>query len=453
MAQQDPPAAAGGHVPDVPALLHDLGSGEAGRRAEARARLANLGSRAVPPLVEALDGASARIRANVMSILSLIRDPRAREPIIAQLLDRDPKVREAAVRALSRLPCRAGVHALKRSLRTDPRQEVRLASLQSLISLFEAGFDDGLEEILAVLFDSSADRRLRHAALAVLPVLRPKESRAILKKLRSDPDEEMARLAGQIEHAPERPEGPDGADMRKALSDLASPRPDCWNEALQELTSLGPQVVGPLVFEMVRRSRDPEYCLRAGMVLRGLGPRRARSIADYLERVDDPLPLEVIVEAVGCLEDKPLIYRLKDLIDRLRERARAGASEEPVEELDRVRAKAHLQLARIGSRVAIDDLRERVSAPGRRVDIELIAALELIGKKEELIDLLRAYRHEEPWVRDRIREVFLRIMRRERLRRTNRIFASLASEELRTLQQILGPPRRRQRRSQAALAR
>jgi len=394
----------------------------------------------VAALIEALEGESDAVRSKAISILSLIRDPRALEPIIAQLLDRDYRLREDAAMALARFPLKKSVPALEKALRTDGRHEVRVAALQSLIVLFEAGFDEAIREVITVLFDASHDRRMRHAALAVIPLLRPREQRALLKKLRSDQDPEIARQAVQIEQALERPPRPDEADLRRALGDLASPRGERWNEALQLLVSFGERVIDPLIIEMVRKSRDAEYCARAGMVLRGLGARRLRPIVDYLERLEDPLPLEVIVEVVGMLEDKPLIYKLKDLIERLKARGETASEGETPDEMHRVRAKAHLQLARIGSRVAIDDMKETLSAPGIRIGLDLLAAVELIGKPDELLDLMRAYRKEDPWMRDQIRKVFLGIMRRERIRRTNRIFSSLSTGDRRTLDSILGPP-------------
>jgi HEAT repeat protein len=384
---------------------------------------------------------------NAIAVLSLIRDIRAREAIVAQLLDRDWHLRAAAARALALLPCPECVPALERVLRTDPRQEVRVAAVQSLIGLFDTGFEDAIREVIAQLFDPSADDRLRRAALAVVPLIRGRERRALLKKLQTDPDEQIAHEAREIAEAPERDELQDARAMASMLRQLGSPRPGRWNEALHRLTGFGSAVIDPLVARMVKKNRDPQYCARAGMVLRGLGPRRLRPIARYLECVDEPLPLEVIVEVVGGLQDKPLIYRLKDLIERL-DTTGADPEDSPTgDPFERVRANAHFQLARIGSRVAISDLKDWLNAPRRRLDLALVEAVGLIGTRDELQDLLRAYKKEEPWMRERIRDVFMRIMRRERIRRTNRLFGSLSAKDRQVLERILGPPRRRPRTS------
>ena len=393
----------------------------------------------MPALLDALDGECPVLRSRAISVLSLIRDSRAWEPIVAQLLDREVRVRVAAALALARFPCSRSVPTLERALRQDGRHAVRLAALQSLIALFEAGFEEAVVEVVSLLFEQKADRRLRYAALGVIPLLPPRQSRGLLRRLRSDPNPDMAAVARKIEVAAAGGVEPDLSALPAALLDLASPRPERWNQALHRLVGFGEQTIAPLVEEMLRRSRDPEYCTRAGMVLRGLGPRRARPIVDWLERVDDPLPLEVLVEAVGGLEDKPLIYRLKDVIDRLRERERDPARRPPPEEMQRVRARCHLQLARIGSRVAIDDLKDCLGSPDVRIPVEMLAAVERIGKRDELLDLLRAWRKEEPLLRSRIRDVFLLIARREKVRRTNRIFSALCPEDRAALEQILEP--------------
>ena len=72
------------------------------------------------------------------------------------------------------------------------------------------------------------------------------------------------------------------------------------------------------------RAHDPEYCTRAGMALKAMGPRRGRDLADALDRIDRPVPLQVLVDVVGALGVKSLIYRLKDLIDRLETRSSAS---------------------------------------------------------------------------------------------------------------------------------
>ena len=55
-------------------------------------------------LVESLEHDDNRIRAQVMPLLALIRDPRGLPPLLAMVRDRDPRMREIAARCLGRFP-------------------------------------------------------------------------------------------------------------------------------------------------------------------------------------------------------------------------------------------------------------------------------------------------------------------------------------------------------------
>ena len=420
------------HRSESARLVEELVSDNPATFESARTRLTTLGGRAVPALVDALDGECPLLRARAISVLSTIRDARAREPIIAQLLDSEVRVRVAAALALARFPCERSVDALERAIR-DATYPVRLAAVQSLIVVFRSGFDHAVRTVLSLLFDIGADRRLRHAACEIIPALPSGERRHVLRTLRSDPDPDIEALARRMEAPPNGDLHPELSGLTAALDDLGSPHAERWGQAVHRLAGFGEAVIAPLVDAMVRRA-SPGYCARAGMALRALGARRAHPIGEWLQKVDDPLALGVLVEAVGGLEDKQLIYRMKDVIDRLRVRAAAGPLPE---EFQRVRARCHLQLSRIGSRVAIDDLKDGLGTPDQRVPVEMLAAVEAIGTRDELPDLLRAWRKEEEFLRSRIAEVFLLIMRREKVRRTNRVFAALSPADREALDAIL----------------
>jgi HEAT repeat protein len=192
-----------------------------------------------------------------------------------------------------------------------------------------------------------------------------------------------------------------------------------------------------LIAGMRSHQRDPEFASRAAMVLKGLGPRRLRAVADHLDAVLEPLPLEVLVDVVASLEDRPSTYRLKGVIESLDARSASVNGYAGPDPYARVRGKAHLALARLGSRVAISDLKRTLSDPARRVDGDLLAALGRIGTRDELPDLLRAYRREDPWIRGRIREVFWQIVKREKIRRGGAPFQSLAHQDRAALRSIL----------------
>ena len=111
--------------------------------------------------------------------------------------------------------------------------------------------------------------------------------------------------------------------------------------------------------------------------------------------------------------------------------------------MQRVRAKAHLELARIGSRVAIADLQTILADEARRLPLEAFSAVELIGKKDEIPLLLRAYLREDPYMRGRIAGVVRSIFKRERIRRNSRMLSAIPVDARRALDGILARSRSR----------
>jgi HEAT repeat protein len=397
-------------------------------------------------LIEALDGDDPRIRRHAMQLLGLIRDPRGREPLIAMLVDRDPPLRETAARCLARFPSSDSTCALERLLRNEAEHDVRVAAVHALVELYDAGREEALRPVLNVLFDPDEEARLRIAAFALLPRLQSKERRSVLKRLRADPSEEVAEAAA-LESRSHGQAAPAQPSMKALLEDLGSRDYGVWNEAVRALASRGAEAVEPVVRAMCAHAKDPEYCTRAGMALKAMGPRKARGLADAIEDVDEPVPLQVLVDVIGALGVNAMIYRLKDVIERSSNEpvGRAGAGGRELAR--RVRAKAHLELARIGSRVAIHDLRAALTDSGGRLELEMLAAVELIGKRDEIPDLLRAHRREDPFVRERIERVVRSIMKRERIRRNSLVVRSLGEEQQRTLLEILDRPKRTTRRA------
>ena len=225
-------------------------------------------------------------------------------------------------------------------------------------------------------------------------------------------------------------------EVASLLDDLASDDYTIWNEAVLRLGGCGNAVLPPLVAAMRSHSHDPEFCTRAGMALKAVGPRRGRRLVDALDEVNEPLALQTLVEVIGALGEKSMIYRLKDLIERVSGEPIAGNGFDP---MSRVRAMAHLELARIGSRVAIQNLRGALADPTQRVELELVAAVELIGKREEIPLLLRAHAREDTFVQERVADAVRAIMKRERIRRNARFFHGLGPDLRRTLRAILPP--------------
>lgn len=427
-------------------LVLRLGSRNRAAVDAARARLAIIGPRAVDILIDALEGGEARLRARVMPLLALIQDGRARGPLLAMLLDRSSRLREIAARSLGRFSSDECVAALSRAFSRERSERVRIAIVQSLIDQYDAGQDQALCHVLEVMHDRRLPRAVRIAALSLLPKLRPGARRSIVQQLAQDADAgfresltEKEKVAA-VEAEPQQ-------RIRATLDELGAADYAVWNRAVECLASIGVAVVEPLAQQMQSRSHDPDYCKRAGMAFRAMGPRRARAIADAMERVSESLPLQVMIETIGTLGERAQIYRLKELLDRLAARERA-ADWDP---LQRARAMAHLELARIGSRVAIADLRDALADRDRRIELELLSAVELVGNREEIPVLLAAFAREDDLTRERVREAVLKILKRERIRRNHTMFRDLGREQRRALMEILPPlPPRRSPRSGSA---
>jgi HEAT repeat protein len=430
---------------EVPELVRRLGSRQPKQVDRARARLSIIGPHSVVALVEALEGDNNRVRSHAMPLLALIQDPRGREPLVAMLLDRDPRMREIAARCLARFSSIDAVAALERLLKRERVREVRISAIHGLLELYESGQDPAIRRILELLLDSKEDVKIRLASLALLPLLRPTARRGLLRRLRQDAVDEIARRAAEITEEDDALPPRDRSTIDALVRELASHDYAVWNEALHRLAVAGPSASEAIVAEMRRRAGDPEYCTRAGMALKALGPRRVRGLAEALDTVDEPLPLQVLVEVAGTIGEKPLIYRLKSVIERVAPRS-DGAGTSRFDTMQRVRAKAHFELARIGSRVAIQDLQSILADSDRRLPLEALSAVEQIGKKDEIPLLLKAYLREDPFTRGRIAGVVRAILKRERIRRNSVAFRALPTELRRTLESILARSARSSRR-------
>jgi HEAT repeat protein len=430
---------------EVTELVKRLGSRSTTRVDAARARLTIIGGRSVESLIEALEGDNNTIRKRVMPLLALIQDSRGREPLIAMLLDRNSRLRAIAAQSLARFPSPGAVAALGRTLDKERSETVRVAAVRSLAEHYASGQEAALRPVLERLMDSREETGIRLAAFGILRSLHPSQRRSVLNRLEKDAQAEVRETAAGFPAAGERDSHPGESEILGLLADLVSQDYIVWNAAVERLGACGASIVPRLIEGMQRRAHDPEFCTRAGMVLKALGPRRCRNLAAALDTIEEPLPLGVLIDAIGALGHKPLIYRLKALLGRLAEMPRNSPPANGFDLMQRARAKAHLELARIGSRVAIEDLRTMIADTGRRLEPEALSAVELIGKRDEILPLLRAFVREDRFMKDRISDVVRAIMRRERIRRNNRIFLSLSRAQRLALEAIL--PATRERRS------
>ena len=106
---------------NVDRLVADLGSKDAVERRGARAALVQIGSEAVPLLLDALDAPQQRVRWEAAKSLAEIAEPAAAERLVAALGDKDPDVRWVVGVALIAL----GRGALKPLLTTLTKSDLR----------------------------------------------------------------------------------------------------------------------------------------------------------------------------------------------------------------------------------------------------------------------------------------------------------------------------------------
>lgn len=421
---------------EINRLIRKLGSRKKNEVDSAKARLIIIGTRAVEHLIDSLDGENNNSKIHAMSILSLIRDLRAKNPLMAMLLDRNPKIRLAAAQSLSKFPTDEVISSIKKLISKEKTLATKIAAIHSLVQMIRNGFDSAISPVLEILFNRHEPPEVRVAAFSMLPFLKTVERKAMLKKLKMDPESKVATKAHEIEKIPPGQDGMDAEEIKRSVEKLASADYEELNEAVQHLISSEKKCIDPLVKEMIRRGNDAEFCSRASMVLKGLVPHHLKSLISHLETINEPLPLRILVDVIGSLEDKSLLYRLKGLIDRINSSPELLKNTGGTNSYKRIKARAHLQLSKAGSRMAIDDLKANLIDQNGRIDLDLLASLEFIGKKEELPYLVRAFAMEDDWTKKKIKEVFNKIMKRERIRRNNKIFKTMARESQTSLQQL-----------------
>jgi hypothetical protein len=262
---------------EVPELVRRLGSRKPRQVDRARARLSIIGSHSVAALVEALEGDNNRVRTHAMPLLALIQDPRGREPLVAMLLDRDPRMREIAARCLARFSSLDAVAALERLLKREKVRDVRISTVHGLIELYEAGQDSAIRRIVEVMLDAKEDPGSGWPAMALAPagsVLPPYAGFCVAfvkttsrRSLGERPRSRRGRRSGTSGPIP----------VSTPLVAAGGPRTTLiWKRGAPSLYRCGGR---PLRKRSLRRcgreASDPEYCTRAGMALKALGPRRS----------------------------------------------------------------------------------------------------------------------------------------------------------------------------------
>ncbi|MCU0230709.1 MAG: HEAT repeat domain-containing protein [Acidobacteria bacterium] len=420
-------------------LLTGLASADPEAAGAAKEALVADPPRAVPLLVACLDADDDRLRLRSISLLGLLGDERAGRPLASLLHDPSPLVRQRAAGALARVSSPDTVATLARLLAREPEARVRHVAVRSLARLAQTGHENASRPLLERLADDAEDPRVRIAALEAVPWLVGRGGaapvRALLERLATDASGAVAQRARRILSSQSRPRLEAWA-IQRLLEDLGCPRLGSWRRAIAQLGRAGGGIVEPAVLALLARPTDREYARRVVFLLKELSPRQLTRIGGYLDLVREPVPLETLVEIASHAGGRSIVVRLAALVRSLADDEAAGPGP-----LHGARARAHLALAQAGSRIAADDL--RVLLEDRRFPVrpELVQAAAIVGTRRELGSLLRAYRRARGMTRLALREAVLAVLRREKIRRTDRSLLALEAADRKAALEILGLPR------------
>lgn len=316
-------------------------------------------------------------------------------------------------------------------MKRESEVEVRLRTVATLVDLFNRGTVEALDPLLATLYKKSEDRRVRLEAMKVLSTLPPGEAREIASILGEDADTKVAQASARFAE-PATTGQAEG--VAEALADIGSADYFTYRKAATALASLGEPGIPTLVRALSDRASNPAACARVASVLREVARGRERVVARFLDETTETTPLALMVDILGESKDRTAIYHLKGVIDRLEP---VGTGTDQVKET--IQAKAHYHLARAGSRVALDSLKRAMTRQRGRLMGEILAAVEEIGGKGELLDLLAHYGLEQGWMKERIKESFRRLMKKCRVTAGDPVFERLDDVRQGWLAEILKP--------------
>jgi hypothetical protein len=372
-------------------LLGQLGSPQPSRREAAVARLTLIGERAVPALAEWMKGAGPIGRLAGLEVLGRLSDPRA-APLVTRLAtDADETVAERAIELLGEHPGWDAVAELSRVVRQG-RAPRRRAALEALCRLHRSDALEAMDALLELLVDEAAEPELRIRALQALAGSDRRALRPVLRRLRSSGDAELKRHLAEIEAGPRR-----------------KPSRSSGSEGLLEAWLSHP-------------GRETRQRLLAALDQDEAALDRVHQI---MARSDDPSALRALIGLVQERRSPASLPRLHELVRRLAEGP--GSPER-----HQTRARAHLALAALDSRLALYDLRELLpEAPIEDLPL-LLSAAGRVGDASLLPALARRAAEDEQTV-EACAVALGSIIKRERLRRSSRAAKAVPAKHQRAL--------------------
>ena len=321
----------------------------------------------------------------------------------------------------------------------DARPSRRDSAVAQLTLLGERA----VERLLASLPAATPAARL--GILSVLGRLRDSRARAPLLKLIEDEDESVARLAAETAAS-----DPDPRAVEPLSRALASPRPAPRRTAAAALARLHAagvvEALAPLLDRLFDEAEDAAVRGLALEAVSLLGPRQLKPVlerlratsgaelADRIEGLQTARPTSRRSEDVRepMAEGPAAIPRLRRRLEELSERLAAG---EAPGRIAQEKARLHVALAGLGSRIALHDLREMLQArPCRAAEGLLEAAGRLADPT--LLPAIVGLAADEAVLFEACASVFTSTARRARLRRNSRALKTVKAAHRETLERM-----------------
>ena len=363
-------------------LLERLESPTSAERQSAIARLTLLGPRAIPHLQAFLGRASSTGRLAGVEVLESVGGPESLDGVLSLTADPSEEVARRAVEAASASACAEprAAEALRAVLASGSASR-RRAAVQGLGHLHRRGVVEAVEPLLGVLLDGDEEETLRLEALESLSSL-------------------------------------DRRSLLPALQTLATDRSPAVVQAAEALAGRRPGA----------RSTESRSSVREV------------NLSTELARLTAPGTPAAEVTAIVAALVKGRSPALLTLLRRRLEAVSESASATGAEMAARAKARIHLALGALGSRIALHDLREMLRARPLYAAHELLAAADLVGDAS-LVPALAALAANEPRLVAVAAPVCQAIVRREGLRRTSRVVTGLPPAHKAALE-TLWPPQR-----------
>ncbi len=426
---------------EIEALIGQLSNPSTQEVEVALARLTIIGSRAVEHLISVLESSQFTIRVNAIEALVRIGDPRSIAPLLHSLVDPHPAVKAKAIEALPSFPSPKTAKGLIAALKSEQKREYRKAIVNALLSLSQQGLIEALDGMLKLLTDRDEDAQLRLQAMEFLKSTDLKQRRQLLKRLSLDPEPQIAHRAQELQkESTRRKRKLPPSKAEKLIARLKSEDYLTWSSALRNLPVEGTSLVDPLVGSMLTPPTSTAYCRRVGMALSRMGKGVVEKIYPYLDKVDYYPALEVLIEVISPWRDPRSAVCLKHTLDRLSEEFARADNQEIQSWILLIKGKIHLVLADINSRIALGDLRSMLLHPATVGWVEFLKAAQRVGNRDFLLPLLQLYQHfeQDEWMGIQIKEAFLTIKKRERIRINSSLFKNLDTRGKELLKALRG---------------